>query len=303
MTAAYNKELQYAGMVTGAGWLDYDRDGDADLAVTGEWMKVRLFRNDGGTFTEVTDEAGLGLTAGWWNCLLMADVDGDGDEDMIGGNLGRNAILKASVGEPVELYVNDFDNNGVPDPVICSYQKGRIYPVASLDELSRQISGLRKKYPRYSDFAGKSAPEIFGKEALKNSLQKKAVLLESSLFINKGDGKFSISHLPVEVQFSPVQDGLVRDFDGDGQADLLLTGNDYPVRPSLGRYDASYGWYLQGTARDIFRVIMPEESGFITIGDTRRIVPLNVGGVPFVVAGLNNDSIKIFKYRKGINEN
>ena len=300
VTAAYNKKLQYAGMVTGAGWLDYDSDGDADLAVDGEWMRVRLFRNDGRIFTEVTEEAGLEETAGWWNCLLVADLDGDGDQDMIGGNLGRNAILKASAADPVVLYVNDFDNNGVPDPVICSYQKDRIYPVASLDELSRQISGLRKKYPRYSDFAGKTAAEIFGEEALKNSLQKKAVLFESSLFINGGNGKFSVSHLPVEVQFSPVQDGLVRDFNGDGKADLLLTGNDYSARPAFGRYDASYGWYLQGTAGDTFHVRMPEESGIIIKGDTRRIVPLHVGGVPFIVTGLNNDSIKIFKYRQEI---
>ncbi len=300
VTASRAPALHYAGMVTDARWLDYDRDGDADLVVTGEWMKIRLFRNEQSVFRDVTAEAGLDSTAGWWNCLRVADIDGDGDADLIGGNLGLNTILKASVKEPVELYVNDFDNNGIPDPVICSYQNGRSYPVASLDELSRQIGGLRKKYPRYADFAGKSVEEIFGAQALKNSLHKKAVRMTSSLLINTGDGKFSLIILPMEVQFSPVRDVLAGDFDGDGRTDILCVGNDYAARPSYGRYDASYGWFLHGESRGGFHVTMPEESGFIIKGDSRRITSLQIGGCRLLLINVNNDSIKVFRRRKGI---
>jgi len=99
-------------------------------------------------------------TSGWWNCIRAADIDGDGDQDLIGGNLGLNSILKASVKEPVEMYLNDFDDNGSLDHVICSYQDGISYPVASLDELISQLPGLEKKYPNYSDFGGKSVNDI-----------------------------------------------------------------------------------------------------------------------------------------------
>ena len=101
-----------------------------------------------GYFTDVTDKAGLGETSGWWNCIRAADVDGDGDLDLIGGNLGLNSILKASVKEPVEMYLNDFDNNGSLDQIICSYQDGISYPVASLDEMISQMPFLEKKVPK-----------------------------------------------------------------------------------------------------------------------------------------------------------
>ncbi|MDO9339100.1 MAG: FG-GAP-like repeat-containing protein, partial [Bacteroidales bacterium] len=158
--------LKNAGMVTDASWMDYDQDGDPDLVLAGEWMKVCIFRNDKGHFTDVTSSTGLDETSGWWNCIHVADVDRDGDLDLIGGNLGLNSLLKASTKEPVEMYLNDFDNNGSLDQLICSFQNGISYPVASLDEMDNQIAGLKKMYPKYSDFGGKTAKDIFGKNAL-----------------------------------------------------------------------------------------------------------------------------------------
>ena len=289
------KELKYAGMVTDARWFDYDGDGDPDLAVTGEWMKIRLFRNDGGMFKEMTREGGLENTSGWWYRLVIADIDGDGDPDMIGGNQGLNTILKASVEEPVELYLNDFDNNGIPDPVICNYQHGVSYPVASLDELCSQIKSLKDKYPNYSDFGGKTPEDIFGREALDQSLVKKAVMFESALFVNEGNGKFTIKKLPVEAQFSPVRDILVGDLDRDGLQDLVLVGNDYRARPSYGRYDASYGWYLRGMGDHSFAVLRPAESGFCVKGDSRRILSLAAGKRYLLIVGVNNDKPAVFR--------
>ncbi|MFH1118174.1 MAG: VCBS repeat-containing protein, partial [Bacteroidota bacterium] len=100
------KRLKKIGMVTDACWMDYDQDGDKDLIIVGEWMKVCILMNDKGFFTDVTRQTGLEETSGWWNCLEVADVDGDGDMDLIGGNLGLNSMLKASVKEPVKMYLN-----------------------------------------------------------------------------------------------------------------------------------------------------------------------------------------------------
>jgi hypothetical protein len=289
--------LKNIGMVTSAAWVDYDGDGDKDLIVTGEWMKVCIFRNDKGYFTDVTEVAGLGETSGWWNCLRVADVNGDGRPDIIAGNLGLNSILKASVKEPVEMYLNDFDNNGSLDQVICSYQDGISYPVASLDELSDQIAGLDKKYPKYSDFGGKTITDIFGKKAIDQSFVKRAVKFESSLFINNGNGTFKIYGLPSYAQFSQVRDILVSDIDRDGKQDLVLAGNDYAVRPSYGRYDASFGWCLLGDTGHNFKTLMPVVSGLKIAGDARRIVPIDVKGKHFLVAVVNNGDLQIFEFR------
>jgi hypothetical protein len=286
------------GMVTDARWMDYDNDGDQDLVITGEWMKVCIFRNDKGHFTDVTDKAGLTETSGWWNCLQVTDVDGDGDMDLIGGNLGLNSMIKASVKEPVEMYLNDFDNNGSLDQVICSYQNGISYPVASLDELISQMAGLEKKYANYSDFGGKTMRDIFGKDAINKSFIKRAVLFESCLFLNNGNGTFEINKLPTVAQFSPVRDILVRDFNMDGKMDLVLVGNDYPVRPSMGRYDASYGWCLLGDTSHEYKPLMPMNSGLKIKGDARRILPIDVLGKHYLVAAVNDGNLQVFELLK-----
>jgi len=294
VTAFRSKDLEKAGMVTDACWVDYDGDGDKDLIIAGEWMKVSVFSNDNGTFSDVTKRSGLEETSGFWNCISAADIDGDGDVDLIAGNLGRNSILKASVREPVTMYINDFDKNLILDQIICSYQDGISYPVASLDELISQIPSLEKKFPSYADFGGKTARQIFGR-SLNSSIVKTAVLLESCMFLNNGDGTFNTVKLPVTAQFSPVRDILPGDFDRDGTTDLILAGNDYSVRPSMGRYDASFGWFLSGNGGSVFKTFFPGESGLKIKGDARKIVTLRIGGKPYIVAAVNDGDIQIFQ--------
>lgn len=292
------KAFRNIGMVTDAAWMDWDKDGQPDLVLVGEWMNVCIFRNDKGYFRDVTSAAGLDETSGWWNCIRVADVNGDGYPDLIAGNLGLNSMLKASVREPVEMYLNDFDNNGSLDQVICSYQNGISYPFASLDELSAQITGLEKKFPRYSDFGNLTVKEIFGENAIKKSIVKKAEVFESCVFLNNGNGTFSVDKLPVFAQFSPVRDIIVSDIDKDGKQDLILAGNDYAVRPSYGRYDASYGWCLLGEGGNKFNVLMPSQSGLKIIGDARKIVPIDIAGKHYIIAAVNNGELQVFRLLK-----
>jgi hypothetical protein len=290
--------LYKVGMVTDACWVDYDQDGDSDLVVVGEWMNVSLYSNHQGTFTEMTDAAGLGETAGWWNCIKAADVDMDGDMDLVGGNLGLNSMLKASLQEPVELYLNDFDNNGIPDPIICSYQNGTSYPIASLDELERQIIGIEKRYPTYADFGGQTVADIFGTEKIAQSIHKQAVQFESSVFLNNGDGTFITRPLPMEAQFSPVRDIQTGDFDYDGIPDLLLAGNNYSTRPSLGRQDASFGWLMLGNSAPGYKTLMPGNSGLFITGDARKMHLIEIEDETHLVILPNNGEIKLFRYGK-----
>ncbi len=218
--------------------------------------------------------------------------------DLIGGNLGLNSLLKASTKEPVEMYLNDFDNNGSLDQLICSFQNGISYPVASLDELISQMSGLEKKYTSYSDFGGKTVKDIFGKNAIDQSTLKRAVLFESCLFLNNGNGTFEINKLPIIAQVSPVRDILVRDLDMDGKMDLVLAGNDYTVRPSMGRYDASYGWCLLGDTSGGYKPLMPVKSGLMIKGDARRIIPIDVLGKHYLVTAINDGNLQILQILK-----
>jgi hypothetical protein len=193
------------------------------------------------------------------------------------------------------MVINDFDNNGSLDQIICSYKNGVSYPVASLDQLVKQIPVLKNQYPNYSDFGEKTVNDIFGTKAVDNSILKKIVLLESCLFLNNGDGTFTTNKLPVEAQFSPVRDAFTGDFNNDKVNDLLLIGNNYSVRPSFGRYDAGYGWCLLGSKGNGFDALTPTESGFVVRGDARKIVRLNVTGKQILVIAINNGKLQIFQ--------
>jgi hypothetical protein len=292
-------DLNKAGMVTDACWFDYDGDGDYDLLVVGTWMKVSLFKNEADRFTDVSEAAGLGNTTGWWNSISCADLDMDGDLDFVAGNHGLNSMLKVSPGEPVELWLNDFDNNGIPDPIISTYQQGHRYPIASLDELKRQIIGIERIYTSYASYAGQTVKDIFGEELLARSIRKQAETLESAVFINRGDGTYETRILPVEVQFAPIRNILTGDFNADGIPDLMLAGNNYATRPSLGRQDASYGWLLLGNEDFNFKTIWPAKSGISLNGDMRQIHPIFVNGEMLFACLPNNGYLQVVKLRKG----
>ena len=290
--------LYKAGMVSDACWFDHDSDGDPDLLVVGEWMNISLYRNDMGTFTDITASSGLSNTEGWWSSIEVTDLDLDGDMDLVAGNMGKNSMLKASQEEPVELYLNDFDHNGIPDPILCTYYDGTSYPIATLDEMKRQIIGIENKYPSYADFGGQTVTDIFGQESISKSLHKKAVMFESALFINQGDGSFALKPLPIEAQFSPIRDIQAGDFNKDGIPDLLLSGNNFSTRPSLGRQDASHGWFMQGKGALEFKILMPVDSGFLLNGDARKMHLIDIEGESFIVTLPNNEKLQLFTYGK-----
>ena len=94
-------ELAHTGMVTAAQWADLNGDEWSDLVVATEYGPVKIFRNDSGTLSDVTDAAGLGNYRGWWASLSAGDVDNDGDMDFVATNLGLNTKYQVSVERPL----------------------------------------------------------------------------------------------------------------------------------------------------------------------------------------------------------
>lgn len=205
-------------------------------------MPVTVFRNTGNGFTDITRKAGLGKTSGWWNCIVAEDMDGDGDRDLVAGNLGLNSTIVASEQEPARVYVHDFNDDGKVDPILTYYRHGQSYPMATKDELLSQIVSLRKKYVRYADFSGDKIEDIFSPDQMKEALVKEAYTFHSSYLENLGNGTFRVKTLPVQAQFAPIYGILPKDLNQDGHLDLLLAGNFYSVGPTRGRYDASFGF-------------------------------------------------------------
>ena len=236
--------LAKAGMVTDAEWFDYDKDDDLDLVVVGEWMPITLFQNTGNSLVNVTDQVGLQKTNGWWNCVVVDDLNEDGYVDLVAGNLGLNSKIQASATQPAAIYISDFDNNGLFEQILCYYKQGESYPLLLRQDLVKRLPYLREKFPTHADYAGKQITEILTEAQLSKAIEKRAYTFETTVFWGNKNGNFLEQPLPTEAQFSPVYAILVKDFDFDGSKDLLLAGNFYGLSPQLGRYDASYGLLL-----------------------------------------------------------
>jgi hypothetical protein len=235
-----------AGMVTSAAWVSRPGAKTLDLVVVGEWMPVRVFRQENGKLVDRTAESGLAGTEGWWNSVTVADLTGDGRADLVLGNVGLNSYVKASPNEPARLYVNDFAHNGTLQQILTFYKHGVSYPVAGRDDLERLIPSLRGRYPSYASFGASRVEDIFPAADLSQATVREARGLASSVAVDQGNGTYRLEPLPVEAQFAPVFASLVRDFDGDGRPDLLLAGNLYGAQPVYGAYDASAGVLLHG---------------------------------------------------------
>ncbi|WP_276500234.1 VCBS repeat-containing protein [Terrimonas pollutisoli] len=298
LTGQVAPSLVKAGMITDAQWLDYDKDGKMDLAVTGEYMPVRLFHNEGNKLKETTEIAGLEKTNGWWNRLVVADINGDGYPDMIGGNHGLNSRFKASDTKPVSMYVSDFDENGSTEQIVSCYNGDNAYPMALRHDLVSVLPYLKKKYLKYEDYKLQGVEDIFTEAQLSKAVKLEAYELRSCVFINDRKGGFIKQALSNEAQLSPVYAIAVEDVDGDGRKDIVMGGNFYESKPEVGIYDASYGVMLKGDGKGNFTAIKGTESGLYIRGAVRDITLTKANNKTLLLVAKNNAQAEIKELKK-----
>ena len=122
-----------------AAWGDIDGDGRQDLIVSGSGVFIRVYRNEGDKFTDVTDAVGLGNVPSGYS-LNLIDYDNDGWPDLyisLNGWSGpmRNMLFhndhgkfidvskKSGADDPGSGFVSlwgDLDNDGWLDLVIAN---------------------------------------------------------------------------------------------------------------------------------------------------------------------------------------
>lgn len=296
VTYKISPEVGSIGLVTAALWTDFDNDTKIDLILAGEWMPITLLKNTGNGFKNITGSSGLEDSNGWWNSLAGADFDGDGDIDYVAGNLGLNSFYKASDEHPVKVYAKDYDQNGSMDPILTHFIDGKEYPAHPRDNLIDQITAMRGRFPRYSEYGNATMDKVLTASELEGAYTVKSNNFSSSFIENKGNGVFEMKPLPVEAQISPIFGMFGNDYDEDGHPDILISGNSYSTETQLGWYDASIGLYLKGDGQGNFLPVHVNESGFFVDKDAKGMAELYIGNnQSIVLVGCNDDSLKTFQ--------
>jgi len=219
-------------MAGGVAVFDYNNDGNLDIFFTNgadittlkkdsPQYSNKLFRNNGdGTFTDVTEQAGLAGT-GYDVGVAIGDYDNDGYEDIFVSGVYRNTLYhnngdgtftdvteKAGLTQPDKQYGPlwsvgaawvDVNNDGLLDLFVVNYMSWNV-----------------NKEPPCS-FNGK--PEYCHPKYYKET--------PNQLFINKGNGKFVDVSAESGIRAHPGK-GMavgVADYDGDGLPDIFVTND------------------------------------------------------------------------------
>ncbi|MEP7144340.1 MAG: VCBS repeat-containing protein, partial [Ferruginibacter sp.] len=296
VTATMAPALQYAGMVTAAAWANLNNDNLPDLIIAGEWMPVKIFINKNHQLEDKTIDYGLENTDGLWTCMVPVDIDNDGDEDYILGNLAPNTQFNASVQQPMTLSVNDFLHTGTMECILSFYIQGKSYPYPSRNEILEDMPVLKKRFLYYKDYAVATFNDIFTPEQQQGMKELHVKELKNGWLENTGKGKLVFHELPVEAQFSAIQGAVVTDVNRDGKKEIFAAGNFYPFRVQLGRGDAGKGVLLQWDERSHNIIRAPLPTGIFVQGDIRDLVQIRTANKEQeIIISKNSDSVQVIK--------
>lgn len=285
--------LANIGMVTDAVFTDIDNDKNEDLIIVGEWMEIKVLKNNQGKFEDSSNTYGLEGTRGIWWSITASDLDNDGDDDYILGNLGRNNKFKASEEHPFKVYANDFDNNGTNDIVFAKFYKDAYVPMRGRECTSQQMPYVADKFEDYHSFASSKLIDILPEDKVEDAVVYDIESFESIILINEG-GKLIRKPLPNEGQIAPVKSSIVTDINNDGYNDIIVVGNHYGVEVETPRYDAGFGAVFLNDGNANFKFSVPEKSGFYVPQDSRHIIKLNRNNNSLFIVTNNDSSPSVF---------
>jgi len=284
--------LQEAGMVTAAQWVQFDQG--FVLVTVSDWGAPHLYHWHDNKFQHRSSS--LDELTGWWNTLAWADIDSDGDMDLILGNQGSNIHYKPAKDAPMRLWVNDFDNNGTYEQIISQNLEGRDMPVHQKKEMTTQLVSLKKQNLKASEYAKKSIQELFTPSVLKNTTILEARYANSVIAYNQGNGVFTFEDLPARSQLSCICGIACVDVNQDGALVFFSGWNNHEFRPQFSRLDSNYGNVLINDGTQNFDWQNYAESGFYIRDEIKHIKPFyDASGKTYIFVAINDRKPMVYR--------
>ncbi|MCP9766678.1 CRTAC1 family protein [Lacihabitans sp. LS3-19] len=291
-------ELANLGMVRSVAWADINGDKKKELVIVGDWMSPKVYEFKNKKFETIN--SGLENLSGFWGEIKAADLDNDGDLDLVLGNIGENFALKASEGNPLKLWVADFDENNQIDKILTKRVNGKDVPVFLKREMMEQFPILKAKSLKHEDYAKKSIEDLFDNKKIMNAQKSEVNTLKSIIALNNGKGHFTITVLPFQAQLSCINAVNITDINHDGQPDILLAGNFTGYIPQFTRLDACRGITMMNQGKGKFEVIKNIKSGFTTSGEVKDLKFITVGNKKLLISLSNNSVPQFFELKNQI---
>ncbi len=290
-TNTFLPQLKKAEIIKDIAITDVNGDGFNDIIICGDFQPIRIFINQNGKkFVDESENSLPKSTHGMWQRIYVTDINNDGQNDFIVGNLGKNTILKASENQPTSIYLDDFDDNDELDPILTSFSNGKQEVVHSRDRLLSHMTKFRKKYLRYRDYAKQSLSDIFGSK-VKSAKVFNSFNHETAIFINN-KGSFTKSNLPLNSQLS-ITSGITSINHKENNF-LVTAGNFWDTDYDYGIYDASCG-AVYSTKNG---VLNQAKHNLDACGNIRNINKIIINGNDCILVAINNESPVIYCPKK-----
>lgn len=291
-----NPDIAEIGMVTGAAWADMTDDPGKELVITGEWMAPRIFSFKKDHFVEI--ETTINHLFGWWQTMSIADLNGDGRQDIALGNVGENFYLRPNEKEPVKLWVSDFDHNDHKNKIITYTVNGKDMPVFLKNDLQEQLPSIKNQNLKHKQFAESSIQDLFASDIISSSMVKEFTYASSCIAFNEGGGKFRIEKLPVMSQLSCINSILISDVNNDGKPDLVTGGNQFGFLPQFEKLDGNFGEVLINQGNGVFNWQEPTHTGLNIQGEVKDILDLQENDKRYFLFLRNNDYPVLYLLKK-----
>jgi len=292
-TSDWAPGLKNLGMVKDAIFIDLNKDQKNEIIIVGEWMAPSTFWIKAGKL--VRKQNSLDKLKGLWEAIQSADFNQDGQADLILGNVGQNSSCFAANLLPVKIWNNDFDNNGTNDKILTKTIDGEDVPFFLKREMAEEFPILKKENLSHQDYSTRDLVDLFPRNLIEKATVGTVSFNQSIVALSKGNGNFEVIGLPNEAQFSSIQAIICRDFNNDGQVDVLTAGNSTHFIPMFGRLDASKSSLFLNQGKGRFKFVPNAQSGMHLKGDVKQFLPVQMKQQEWIIALINHSKPQVYR--------